>query len=690
MKKPLLSLLIWWAIVWFSVCSAQSVIDVQLVDQINSWSNQSSASLKFTQATSCETLENMLKKYAKEQPKRYYNSWATDWMMLNSAVKWIAVEESLSFGAESSDISYEAMDSSSTDYSTTNIQKAWVDEPEIIKTDWRYFYYYNSKTSKISIVESPLDIDSAKLDPNKVKIVKEIAIPSWLGGVELFIQNDRLVLIWNYRSSTWSREDLFNGSRTILAIYDVSDIDNLKLVKFQNLPWNYMNSRLIDNQLYVITQQWLNWYYWPKYDVNLTKWLSSVEVTDKWAEVKKIECSNISYVLPDDEKLKLDPIFTIITSLNIKDTSKDSEVTALLSPNWEIHMSQDSLYLVSNYYTPAKWSCPRGMVCITNYYWWTTQSLIHKFKRNGLKLKYENTAAVPGSLLTQYSMDEDAQGNFRILTETWINDQATNLYVLDKNLNLAGKLENIEPGEDFKSSRYMGDKLYLVTFQQIDPLFVIDIKDIKNPKILWELKIPWYSTYLHPLKTDGTKQYILWLWYSTADNWWWWVVNSWVKLSLFEIDYGKKDANDQISIKEIDAITQWGKSSTSEALNNPRLFVMDKNYNVTLPLNLTEWKTEWQNCSISYDASGKEISKNCTPVTKQANRFIGLKTFNVTPENGIKETFAKNYVSESTSSSRLLSNLRVGYVWDALYAFNPLFCDFMFPNNTSKLVHFNK
>ncbi len=689
MKKPLLSLLIWWVTLSLSICWAQSVIDTQLIDQVNSWTEQSANSFKFTQAKSCETLEEMLKKYAKEQPKRYYDSWGGERYLLNStAVKWIAVEEA-SFADE--DLSFETIESSSTDYSTTNVQKVWVDEPEIIKTDGKYFYYYNSKTSKISIVQSPLDIDSATLDPNKVKIVKEIAIPQGLSNVELFINNDRLVLMWNYYSPSWSRSDLFNGNRTILAIYDVSDIDKLDLVKFENLPWYYENSRLIDNQLYVITQQSLNWYYWPEYEVNLTKWLSSVEVTDQWAEVKKIDCSNISYVLPDDKDLKLNPVFTIVTALNIKDTSKSPEVTALLSPNWEIHMSQNSLYLVSNYYTPSKrWSCPRGLLCISSYYWGTTQTLIHKFKRNWLNLKYENTAAVPWSLLTQYSMDEDSQGNFRILTETWSNDQATNLYVLDKNLSLAGKLENIEPGEDFKSSRYMWDKLYLVTFQQIDPLFVIDIKDIKNPKILGELKIPWYSTYLHPLKTDWTKQYILGLWYSTADNWWWWVVNSWVKLSLFEIDYWKKDANNQISIKELDSLTQWGKSSTSEALNNPRLFVMDKNYNVTLPLSLTEWKTEWQNCSISYDANWKEISKNCTPVTKQSNRFIGLKTFNVTPENWIKETFAKNYVEESGSSSRYISNLRVGYAWDALYAFNPLFCDFIFPNNTSKLVHFNK
>jgi len=687
MKKPLLSLLIWWAAFSLSICSAQSIIDVQLLDQINSWAEQSASSLKFTQAKSCETIQEMLKKYAKEQPRRMYD--LNGWLMLykSSVTNSMAVEEAV---MEDDALSFEPMDSSSTDYSTTNIQKVWVDEPEIIKTDWKYFYYYNSKNNKISIVQSPLDIDSAKLDPNKVKIVKEIAIPQWLTDVELFIQNERLILMWNYWSQTWNREDLFNGSRTILAIYDVSNIDKLNLVKFENLPWNYQHSRLIDNQLYVITQQSLNWYYWPEYNVNLTKWLSSVEVTDQWAEVKKIDCSNISYVLPEDKDLKLNPVFTIVTSLNIKESSKASEVTALLSPTWEIHMSQNSLYLVSNYYTPLKWRCPRWLLCISNYYWWTTQTLVHKFKRNGLLLKYENTAAVPWSLLTQYSMDEDANGNFRILTETWENKNATNLYVLDKSLNLAGKLENIEPGEDFKTSRYIWDKLYLVTFEQIDPLFVVDIKDIKNPKIIGKLEIPWYSTYLHPLKTDWTKQYLLWLWYSTAQNEWWGTVNSWVKLSLFEVDYAQKDKNNQISVKELDSITQWWKSSTSEALNNPRLFVMDKNYNVTLPLSLYEWKTEWQNCSISYDANWKEISKSCSPVTKQSSRFVGLKTFNVTPENGIKETFAKNYIDEVKTNSWYLSNLRVWYAWDALYAFNPLFCDFIFPNNTSKLLHFDK
>ncbi|MBQ9553484.1 hypothetical protein IJU97_00515 [bacterium] len=89
----------------------------------------------------------------------------------------------------------------------------------------------------------------------------------------------------------------------------------------------------MDNQLYVVTQQSLNRYYWPNYDFNIAKGLNSVEVSDKGADVKTVDCSNISYVLPEDEDLKLDPTFTIVTALNIKDTTKAAETTALLSPN---------------------------------------------------------------------------------------------------------------------------------------------------------------------------------------------------------------------------------------------------------------------------------------------------------------------------------------------------------------------
>ena len=129
------------------------------------------------------------------------------------------------------------------------------------------------------------------------------------------------------------------------------------------------------------------------------------------------------------------------------------------------------------------------------------QTLIHKFNIRGPQLTYKASTMVKGGVLTQYSMDEDTQGNFRILTRKNRSD-GTNLYVLDPSLSLLGKIVGIEPGEQFKASRYIGDKLYLVTFEQTDPLFVIDMADAKNPSIIGELKIPGFSTYLHPMTPE--------------------------------------------------------------------------------------------------------------------------------------------------------------------------------------------
>jgi inhibitor of cysteine peptidase len=82
-----------------------------------------------------------------------------------------------------------------------------------------------------------------------------------------------------------------------------------------------------------------------------------------------------------------------------------------------------------------------------------------------------------------------------------------------------GSLLNIEPGEQFKAARFMDDKLYLVTFEQIDPLFVIELKDLKQPKILGQLKIPGYSTYLHPYApASNGVQRLLGIGYDTTTN----------------------------------------------------------------------------------------------------------------------------------------------------------------------------
>ena len=123
--------------------------------------------------------------------------------------------------------------------------------------------------------------------------------------------------------------------------------------------------------------------------------------------------------------------------------------------------------------------------------------------------------------MSQYSMDEDASGNFRIVTQKYAwsrgtNQNSTELAIVSPSGKVIGKLSGIAPGENFQSARFIAGRLYLVTFQQIDPLFVIDVSIAKSPKILGELKIPGYSTYLHPYDSDR----LIGIGYDTFTNEW--------------------------------------------------------------------------------------------------------------------------------------------------------------------------
>ena len=99
-------------------------------------------------------------------------------------------------------------------------------------------------------------------------------------------------------------------------------------------------------------------------------------------------------------------------------------------------------------------------------------------------------------------MDE-ADDHFRIATtrgSVWDSEvpSTNNLYILDQSLNTVGSLEDMAPGETIYSTRFIGDRGYMVTFKKIDPLFVFDLSNPESPQILGQLKIPGYSTYLHP------------------------------------------------------------------------------------------------------------------------------------------------------------------------------------------------
>jgi uncharacterized secreted protein with C-terminal beta-propeller domain len=145
------------------------------------------------------------------------------------------------------------------------------------------------------------------------------------------------------------------------------------------------------------------------------------------------------------------------------------------------------------------------------------------------------------------------------------------------NLAVVGKLENLASGETLHSARFMGDKCYLVTFQKIDPLFVIDLSQPVNPNVLGELKIPGYSDYLHPFDEN----HIIGVGKETVEadegDFAWY---QGIKLSLFDVS----NVNEP---QQMAKVTIGDRGTDSPVLSDPKAFLFDASKNLlVLPVNL--------------------------------------------------------------------------------------------------------
>ncbi len=172
----------------------------------------------------------------------------------------------------------------------------------------------------------------------------------------------------------------------------------------------------------------------------------------------------------------------------------------------------------------------------------------------GLDLKLESFGKVPGRLLNQFSLDE-YEGYLRVATT--VGGEENDLYILDSNLDVVGSIQGFGLDERIYSVRFIGEKGYIVTFRQTDPFFIVDLSDPKRPKITGELKIPGFSSYLHPISDT------LILGVGKEGNW--------VKISLF-------DVSDPENPKEVDRYTL--KEYWSDVLNTHHAFLLDKKHEI--------------------------------------------------------------------------------------------------------------
>ena len=319
----------------------------------------------------------------------------------------------------------------------------------------------------------------AKATPAKgMEVLRKIKIPDTFYNTDLYITDNKLVILSTGSNQyDYSRFWINRNQRTFVMVFDKTDINNLKLQKLYVVDGYYTKSRKIGDTLYVISNNSISFPYY-NYPVSMAKGGIAPTATDvpvfdiKNAMPKEIDisrddngtlkikgqsfpyniqtgdvanCNEVQYFLPDEDTMKkytLQPNYNIISMIDLAHPTAKVKNKVIFGSLNEVYMSEKNLYITSNLYENNTWQCPVGAMCMRPWYPTGENTLIHKLNVSGLNVDYQDSAVVPGSPLTQYSMDEK-DDNFRIITSQWSPDRQSNLYILDSKLNQLSALEGL-------------------------------------------------------------------------------------------------------------------------------------------------------------------------------------------------------------------------------------------------------
>ena len=537
----------------------------------------------------------------------------------------------------------------SSDYSETNIQVEGVDEPDIVKTDGEYLYVVANNTVyilKAIPAENAEIISTLHVDENQYihgLFLDEGTLAVITGSWQVFAMPMIEPAIVKSETSegtetaepdisvehatantTNSTEDLpekplppqdeededdegdtdeddlepiiepyiypyRSVSTTKITLYNIENPTNPTVKKTVEIEGNYFDARMIDGTVYLVATEYtyeLHAYVEEKQTIAIPE--LSID-----NESEPIEIDSIYYIDTPEPPTSMTHVFSVTT------TGKVSHKTFLLDSSHSMYVSRNNIYLTSTIYnTPTL-----GLLRAPDNTNEEETTMIHRIQINNGNIDYTYSGEVPGHILNQFSMDEH-NGYFRIATTigwSWWSDDSestNNVYILDSELNIVGSIEDLAPGEQIYSTRFMGDKAYMVTFKNVDPFFTLDLSDPTNPQALGYLKIPGYSTYLHPydenhiigigkdaIETDDDS---LWndVWYQG------------LKIALFNV-------TDFENPTEIDHVIIGDRGTDSNALYDHKAFLFDREKNLlVIPVTLyeipAEYKTEDEKEVYSY------------------------------------------------------------------------------------------
>jgi uncharacterized secreted protein with C-terminal beta-propeller domain len=441
----------------------------------------------------------------------------------------------------------ESGDDEAENHSGTTVQEEGVDEADVVKTDGDYIYMLSNSYSG----DGGAVLRILQATPDQLEVVSETNIDGW--GQDIYLRGDQVVALTSGGGVFFYAgggggiaedgvvvsggtavadgdgvssdgdaaidepfapgEYEFERPYTAVTILDVSDRTNPQITSTTRFDGSQAASRMIDGVLHLVLANYQAYYYdimpmmgRPELDV------ADVAVEDMLPDYERempgeessgggdlVTWENLYHPIDADG-------FGVVTVVSMDTTAADAPFTSVgvVAEPGLVYSSLNALYLTDTAYT----------------FDGTTRTTTDVYKLLFVDNEAVPTAsgAVPGRVLNQYSMSE-FEGNLRVATtidgEFFFDpifgggertDPVNNVYVLGEAegeegtvLEVVGSLEDIAPGETIQSARFVGAKGFLVTFEQLDPLFTLDLSDATNPEIVGEWHGPGFSTFMAPM-----------------------------------------------------------------------------------------------------------------------------------------------------------------------------------------------
>jgi len=387
-------------------------------------------------------------------------------------------------------------------HSTTNVQEAGVDEPDIVKTDGKRI---------VAVAQARVHV----VGVNAGKMTLRSTLPDTMVR-NVFLSGDRVLVFSGQPGEASEPGSRWAGQHAELSMYDISNLSHPQRIAALTIDGDVLDARLVGTQVRVVTASA------PDVDAPSPVYTSDGEISqqskdelraviakttvDDWipaytlrdgagAEVstgRLVDCPDLAH---PERFSGLDTV--AVSSFDIDSSLQSRNTVGVIAGGQQIYATDTSTYV-----STTDWSRD-GSVAKTG---------LHKFSTapSGATT-YQGSGEVPGTLLNQYAMSE-YDGVLRVASTVserrgWTNSRQVTQGVVTTLDEQGGALRQLgqvgglgkQDNESIRAVRFIGQLGYIVTFRQTDPLYVLDLRNPAAPRVLGELKIPGYSGYLHPI-----------------------------------------------------------------------------------------------------------------------------------------------------------------------------------------------